>query len=105
MREHIEDFQKLNIRVEDIPEEHRIEMFIGNLKDNIQHEVHLWEPDSLEKVFRVERKVESKIMVTRKSTTFDYKYGNVVSPSVPQPTRLTPQQLEEKREKRALLQL
>jgi len=37
MVEHIEDFQKLNIRVNDIPEEHRIDVFIGTLKDNIQH--------------------------------------------------------------------
>jgi len=36
--DHIEDFQKLNIRVADIPEEHRIDVFIGTLKDNIQHE-------------------------------------------------------------------
>ena len=34
---HIEDFQKLNIRVTDIPEEHMIDVFISNLKDNIQH--------------------------------------------------------------------
>ena len=27
--EHIEDFQKLNIRVTDIPEEHMIDVFIG----------------------------------------------------------------------------
>ena len=50
--EHIEDFQKLNIRVTDIPEEHRIDLFIGTLKDNIQHEVHVLEPKSLEKAFR-----------------------------------------------------
>ena len=41
MVEHIEDFQKLNIRVNDIQEEHRIDVFIGTLKDSIQHEVHL----------------------------------------------------------------
>ena len=35
MAEHIEDFQKLNIRVNDILEKHRIEVFIGTLKDNI----------------------------------------------------------------------
>ena len=35
MEEHIEDFQKLNIRVNDIPEEHRVDVFIGNLKDKI----------------------------------------------------------------------
>ena len=29
--EHIEDFQKLNIRVTDIPEEYRINVFIGTL--------------------------------------------------------------------------
>jgi len=45
--EHIEDFKKLNIRVKGILEEHRIDVFIGTLKDNIQHEVCLWEPDSL----------------------------------------------------------
>jgi len=50
----------------------------------------------LEKAFRVVRKVESKIMATRKYTTYNYKYGSVVSPSLPQPTRLTPQQLEVK---------
>ena len=57
MVEHIEDIQKLNIRLTDIPKEHRIDVFIGNLKDNIQHEVWLWEPDSLDKTLRVERKV------------------------------------------------
>ena len=97
--EHIEEFQKLNIRVKDIPEEHRIDVFIGSLKDNIQHDVRLWEPDSLEKAFRLARKMESKIMATRKHTTHNYKDGSVVSPSLPQPTRVTPQQLEEKREK------
>ena len=56
--EHIEDFQKLNIRVTDIPEENRIDLFIGTLKDNIQHEVRILEPDSLEKEFRLARKNE-----------------------------------------------
>jgi len=58
MVEHIEDFQKLNIRVTDIPQEHRIGVCIGTLKDNIQHKFCLWEPNSLEKAFRVARKVE-----------------------------------------------
>ena len=38
-------------------------------------------------------------MGTRKSTIHNYKDGSVTSPSLPQPTRLTQQQLEEKREK------
>jgi hypothetical protein len=39
--EYIENFQRLNIKVIDIPYEHLIDVFIGNLKDNIQHEVIL----------------------------------------------------------------
>eukprot|EP00253_Pinus_taeda_P028985 PITA_28985 len=97
--EHIEEFQKLNIKVRDIPEEHRIDVFIGSLKDNIQHDVRLWEPDSLEKAFRLARKMESKIMATRKHTTHNYKDGSGVAASLPQPIRLTPKQLEEKRAK------
>eukprot|EP00253_Pinus_taeda_P022009 PITA_22009 len=99
MMEQIEDFQKLNKRVKDIREEHRVDLFIETLKDNIQYEVHLWELNSLEKVFRLERKIERKIMATRKSTTHNFKDGSVVAPSLPQPTRLKPQQLEEKRSK------
>ena len=96
--EHIEEFQKLNISVKNIPKEHRIDVCIGSLKDNIQHDVHLWEPASLEKAFRLARKMESKIMATRKHTTHNYKDGSVAA-SLPQPIRLTPQQLEEKRAK------
>ena len=97
--EHIEDFQKLNVRVTDIPEEHKIDVFIGNLKDNIQHEVHIWETESLEKTFKLARKIQCKIMATRKPTTHIYKDGSVATPRLPQPTRLTLEQLEEKREK------
>ena len=45
------------------------------------------------------RKIKSKIMATRKPTTHIYKDGSVATPRLPQPTRLTPQKLEEKREK------
>jgi len=35
-------------------------------------------------------------METRKSTPHNYKDGSVVSTSLPQPTRVPPQQLEKK---------
>ena len=35
-------------------------------------------------------------MATRKPTTHFYKEGSVATPRFPQPTRLTPQKLEEK---------
>eukprot|EP00253_Pinus_taeda_P009546 PITA_09546 len=99
MMQHVEDLQKLNIRVKNIPKEHRIDVFIGTLKDNIQHEVHLWEANSLEKAFKLARKMESKFMATKKPTTDNYKDGSVAATRLPQPTRFTPQQLEEKRAK------
>ena len=76
-----------------------IDLFIGTLKDNIQHEVHVLETNSLEKVFRLARKIGCKIMATRKPTTHFYKEGSVSTPRFPQITRLTTEQLEEKREK------
>ena len=38
-------------------------------------------------------------MATRKPTPHIYKDGSVTTPRLPQPTRLTPQKLEEKRAK------
>jgi len=58
-------------------------VFIGILKDNIQHEVHLCEPNSLEKAFRLAKKIERKNMATRKPTNHNYKYESVVSHSLP----------------------
>ena len=83
MVEHIEDFQKLNIRVKYVPEEHMIGVFIGTLKDNIQHEVHIWEIDSLEKAFMLARKFERKIMARRRSITHSYKDGIFATPNLP----------------------
>jgi hypothetical protein len=90
---HIDNFQRLNIKVTDIPDEHLIDVFIGTLKDNIQHEVHLWEPKSLENAFRVERNVECKnmAMATRRTNPNIYRENNAPSK--------TPQQLEERKEK------
>lgn len=39
-------------------------------------------------------------MEKRNPATHEYNYGNFFSPSLPQLTRFTPKQLEEKREKR-----
>jgi hypothetical protein len=99
--EHIENFQRLNIKVTNILYEHLIDAFIGTLRDNIQHEVCLWEPKSLENAFRVERNVESKnmSMATRRTNPNIYRENNAPSSKTPQPTRLTPQQLEERKEK------
>jgi hypothetical protein len=97
--ENIENFQRLNIKETYIPYEQLIDVFIGNLKDNIQHEVFLSEPKSLENEFRVARNVESKnlAMATRRTTPNMYRENNVPSSKQPKPTRLMPQQLEERK--------
>jgi hypothetical protein len=99
--EHIENFHRLNIKVTDILDEHLIDVFIGTLKDNIQHEFCLWEPKSLENAFKVARNVESKnmAMATRRTNPNIYRENNAPSSKSPQPTRLTPQQLEERKAK------
>jgi hypothetical protein len=99
--EHIKNFQRLNIKVTNIPDVHLIDVFIGTLRDKIQHGVRLWEPKSLENAFRVEINVESKnmAMATRRTTPNICRENNAPSSKTPQPTRLTPQQLEERKEK------
>jgi len=45
--EDIVKFQISNTKVIDILDEHLIDVFIGTLKNKIQHEFHLWKPKSL----------------------------------------------------------
>jgi hypothetical protein len=46
--EHIQQFQRLSLRVEGIADDKVLDLSIRTLKDNIQHEVHLFKPTSLE---------------------------------------------------------
>ena len=80
-----------------IPKDKFLYLFIGTLKDNIQHEVHLFEPTSLEKDFMVERKAESKnlVMATKTTNSNTSRENNAPSYNPPQPIRLTPQQMDE----------
>ena len=74
-------FQQLSLRVKNILEDNLLDLFIGTLKDNIQHEVHLFEPSSLEKDFMMARKVERKnmAMTTRNTSSNTYKENGVPS--------------------------
>ena len=69
------------------------------LKDNIQHEVNIFKPKSLEKDFNMERKVENKNMATRRVASNCYRENHVASSNLNQPTRLMPQQMDERRAK------
>ena len=90
--EHIQQFQKLSLRVKNIPNDNLLDLFMGTLKDNIQHELRIIEPTSLEMAFKLSRRVESKnmAMTTKRFLSNTYKENNVPSSNLPKPTRLTP---------------
>jgi hypothetical protein len=71
--EHIQQVQKLNLKVKNILEDNLLDLFMGTLKEKIQHEVHLFEPKSLEHAFSMARKLENKNMDTRKVATRNYR--------------------------------
>ena len=72
---------------------------MGTLKDNIQHELCILEPTSLEKAFKLARRVESKnmAMTTKRFPSNTYRENNAPSSNLPKPTRFTPQQMDERR--------
>jgi hypothetical protein len=70
---------------------------MGTLNENIQHEVRLFETKSLEQDFNMARKVENKNMAIIRVTIDNYREHHVPSPK---PISLTPQQMDEIREKR-----
>ena len=76
---HIQKFQNLSLRVDVIPYGKLLGLFIGSLKDNIQHEAGLFEPTSLEKDFMVARRVEIKIfaIATRRTNPNTSRESNV----------------------------
>ena len=99
--EHIQQFQKLSLIVKNIPNDNLLDLFMGNLKDNIQHELRILEPTSLEKAFKLARKVESRNMkmTTKRFPSNAYRENNAPSYNLPKPTRLMPQKMDERREK------
>ena len=90
--ENIQQSYKLSLRVKNISNDNLLDPFMWTLKGNIQHDVCLLEQRSLKNDFRVARKVESKNMAARRTTTNTYRKHNFPSPNPTQPTRLTPQQ-------------
>ena len=82
-----------------IIEENLNDLFLGGLKDHIQHEVRMFCPSSVNDSFTLARRVEEKFLISRKQGANLAKEKGYSTPYLPQPTRLTPQQIAEKREK------
>lgn len=92
---HIQQFQKLYLKVKITIENNLLDLFMWTLKEGFQHDIHLSEPRSLKHAFNMARKVESKTMTTRKLVTNSYWEYHALSPKL---TRFTPL-LDERRSK------
>ena len=95
VKDYIQQFQNLSLRVDSITEENLNDLFLGGLKDHIQHEVRMFSPSSINESFILARRVEEKYLIPKKqgaNVTREKGYST-------QPTKLTPQKIKEKREK------
>jgi predicted subunit of tRNA(5-methylaminomethyl-2-thiouridylate) methyltransferase len=97
--ENIQQFKKLSLRVNVIPEDNLLGLFMETFKENIQHEVHLFEPKSIEKYSSMEWRVENKNMATRRVANNNYREKLFPSHNLTRLTSLTPQQMDKRREK------
>ncbi|KAH9308476.1 hypothetical protein KI387_036387, partial [Taxus chinensis] len=99
VKDYIHHFQNLSLRVENITEENLNDLFLRGLKDHIEHEVCMFNPHKVSDSMIMERR-EEELFVSSRRQHFTYtRDRNTFAPALPRPVRLTPQQIEEKREK------
>ena len=90
LKDYIQKFKNLSLRVDTIIEENLNDLFLGGLKDHIQHEVRLFCPNSVNESFILACRVEEKFLIPRKQGANVIREKGYSTPSLPQPTRLTP---------------
>ena len=81
-----------------IIEENLNDLFLGGLKDNIQHEVRMFCHSLVNESFILACRVKEKFLIPRKKGANVIREKWYSTHSLSQSTRLTPQQIEEKRE-------
>ena len=64
-KDYIQQFQYLSLRVDTITEENLNDLFLGGLKDHIQHEVRMFCPSSINESFILACKLEEKFLISR----------------------------------------
>ncbi|KAH9323014.1 hypothetical protein KI387_017653, partial [Taxus chinensis] len=93
------DHKNLSLRVENIPEENLNDLFLGGLKDHIEHEVRMFNPLKLSNSIIMARRAKEKVLCSRRPPFINIRDHSISSPSFSRSIRLTPQQMEEKRAK------
>jgi hypothetical protein len=97
------EFQVLATRVDDISDENLLESYMSGLKQDIKHEIFLRHPTNIMEPMQISHHIQEKNKATHKPTIGAYTgskdHFGVHKTSVPQPTRLEPQQMDERKEK------
>ena len=93
VKDYIQKFQNLSLRVDTITEENLNDLFLGGLKDYIQHEVHMFSPSSVNESFILAHRVEEKFFIPRKQEANVTREKCYSTPYHLQPNMLTPQQI------------
>jgi hypothetical protein len=97
----------LTTRVDDISDEKLLQGYMGGLKEDIEHDIFLRHPKNVMEAMKYARHIQDKNKATNKSTIVAHAWSKdhfgVHKTSVPQPTRLTPQQMDERRENKLFL--
>ena len=89
----------LATRVDNLSDEHLLEPYMGGLKEHIKHELFLRQPTSIVEAMQNARHILAKNKATHKSSIgIRDRFGGHKT-TIPQPTRSTPQQMDERREK------
>jgi hypothetical protein len=93
------EFLVLATRVDNLSEEHLLEAYMGGLKEYIKHEIFLIKPMSITEAMQNAHHIHAKNKATHKySVGGRHRFGGHKT-TISQPTRLTPQQMDERREK------
>ena len=72
-----------------ILENNLLDLFMDNVKEKVNHEVRLFEPKPLDNAFSLQENLKVNYMATRRVFTNTYTEGNVSTPNITHPTRLT----------------
>jgi len=95
--DYILQHQKLATRVDGLSDDKLLELYIGGLREEIRHELHILNPPDMTTVIKLARQIEAKNRATRRSiSSGEGPFNNRLAP----PTRrISTKELDEKRAK------
>jgi hypothetical protein len=93
------EFQVLATRVDNISDEHLFKDYMGGLKEDITHEIFLRKPTNIVESMQNDHHIHAKNNVTNKCSIGRRDRFGSQKKTIPQPTMLTPKQMDESRAK------